>query len=187
MSPDNKVLEASETEIVIAIHDPEEVPDIVHDLARGGARFMNVLMERESSEEVFVRLCNKGPEWTYDMRAHELIKEASLRRTYIWAVHLVWMALYVLNWWLFPPDEASETGKFILALVGVLFALALGASIFGDDIVSGRLCVLVTRPFWSEKLYIYRIIGLSLQGAVYFLVTGCLMILRNEWYYAEKR
>lgn len=57
--PDNKVINANETELVIAIRDPEEVPDIVRDLAQGGARIMNVLLQRESIEDVFVRLCNK--------------------------------------------------------------------------------------------------------------------------------
>lgn len=57
--PANKVLKVNETELVIAIRDPEEVPDIVRDLAQGGARIMNVLWQRESTEDVFVRLCNK--------------------------------------------------------------------------------------------------------------------------------
>ncbi len=56
--PANKVLKANETELVIAIRDPEEVPDIVHDLVQGGARIMNVFLRRESIEDAFVRLCN---------------------------------------------------------------------------------------------------------------------------------
>jgi len=59
--PDNKVLEVNETELVIAIRDPQEVPNIVHDLVHGGARIMNVLWQRESIEDVFVRLCSKEP------------------------------------------------------------------------------------------------------------------------------
>jgi hypothetical protein len=52
------VLEASDTTLVIAVRTPEEVPDIVRDLAQGGSRIMSVLLQRESIEEVFVRLCN---------------------------------------------------------------------------------------------------------------------------------
>ena len=58
--PASRVLETSETELVVAVRDPEEVPDIVCDLARGGARIMSVLLQRENIEDVFVRLCNEG-------------------------------------------------------------------------------------------------------------------------------
>jgi ABC-type multidrug transport system ATPase subunit len=58
--PASCVLEASDTELMVAIRDPEEVPDIVHDLARGGARIMSVLLQRENIEDVFLRLCNEG-------------------------------------------------------------------------------------------------------------------------------
>lgn len=110
------------------------------------------------------------------MRAYELIKETFLRRTYIWVIHLLWLALYGIYWWLFLPD-LSDLGRFILVWGGFMFALALSAGIFGDDIASGRISVLVTKPFWSGQLYIYRMLGLSLQGAVHFLLTGCLMII----------
>ncbi len=55
-----QVLDASDTELVVAISTPEEVPDIVSDLAKDGARIMSVLLQRENIEEVFVRLCNEG-------------------------------------------------------------------------------------------------------------------------------
>jgi len=58
--PASRVLDASDTELVIAIGDPEEVPDIVSHLATDGARIMSVLLERENIEEVFLRLCNEG-------------------------------------------------------------------------------------------------------------------------------
>ena len=58
--PASRVLDASDTELVIAIGDPEEVPDIVSHLAADGARIMSVLLERENIEEVFLRLCNEG-------------------------------------------------------------------------------------------------------------------------------
>lgn len=58
--PASRVLEASDTELVVAIGDPDEVPDIVSDLAGGGARIMSVLLQRENIEDVFLRLCNEG-------------------------------------------------------------------------------------------------------------------------------
>jgi len=60
LAPTRQVLDASDTELVVAISTPAEVPDIVSDLARGGARIMSVLLQRENIEEVFLRLCNEG-------------------------------------------------------------------------------------------------------------------------------
>lgn len=114
------------------------------------------------------------------MRAYELIKETFRRRTYIWVIHLVWLALYVFCWWFFLSDAAADIGGFVFVLGGFLFALALSAGIFGDDIDSGRICVLVTKPFWPGQLYVYRILGLSLQGAVHFLLSGCLLIMLQQ-------
>jgi len=92
------------------------------------------------------------------MRAYELIKETFCRKIYILIVHLSWLILYGAFWWLFLPraSELSEFGRFIFIWGGCFLALALSAGIFGDDISSGRICVLVTKPFWPGKLYIYR-------------------------------
>jgi len=57
--PASKVLSASDTELVIGLSDPREVPDMVCDLAKGGARITGVLMQTENIEEVFLRLCNE--------------------------------------------------------------------------------------------------------------------------------
>lgn len=113
------------------------------------------------------------------MRAYELIKETFFRRTYIWVVHLVWLALYGLYWWLFLPD-APQLGGFVFHWGGFLFPLALSAGIFGDDIASGRIYVLVTKPFWRGELLIYRFLGLSLQGAIHFLLTACSILVLNS-------
>ena len=105
------------------------------------------------------------------MRAYELMKETFYRRTYIWIVHVSWLALYGLFWWLFLP-EGPVFGNFIFIWGGFLLPLALSAGIFGDDIGSGRICVLITKPFWSGELYIYRLLGLSLQAAAHFILAG---------------
>ncbi|MHC4519696.1 MAG: hypothetical protein ACYTAS_13985 [Planctomycetota bacterium] len=110
------------------------------------------------------------------MRAYELIKETFLRRTFIWIVHVSWLVLYGLFWWLFVPD-ADEFGGFVFLWSGFFLPLALSAGIFGDDIASGRICVLVTKPFWSGQLYIYRFLGLSLQAAVHFILVGVLTLV----------
>jgi len=109
------------------------------------------------------------------MRAIELMKETFFRRTYIWIVHVVWLALYGGFWWFFLPDM-PEMGRFIFIWAGFFLALALSAGIFGDDIASGRICILVTKPFWTGELYIYRLLGLSLQAAVHLLLAGGLVL-----------
>jgi len=107
------------------------------------------------------------------MRAYELLKETFCRKLYILIVHLSWLALYGMFYWLTLPDagEISGFGRFIFIWGGFFLALALSAGIFGDDISSGRICVLVTKPFPSGELYIYRLLGLSLQAAVHFVLA----------------
>jgi ABC-2 type transport system ATP-binding protein len=60
LAPPSRVLDVSDTELVISISDAEEVPDVVRDLVQGGARVREVLLQRESIEEVFLRLCKEG-------------------------------------------------------------------------------------------------------------------------------
>ncbi len=108
------------------------------------------------------------------MRAYELIKETFLRKTFIWVVHLSWLGIYVLFWLLFLPI-GEEVGMFIFLWGGFLLPLVLSTGIFGDDMASGRICVLATRPVWLGQLYLYRLLGLSLQGAVHLLLAGGLI------------
>ena len=110
------------------------------------------------------------------MRAYELIKETFYRKLYILIVHLSWLSLYAGFWWLFL---GNKFGEVIFIWGGFFFAMALSAGIFGDDIASGRICSLVTKPFWSGELYIYRLLGLSLQAAVHFILAGCIILILN--------
>jgi len=60
--PPAKLLSSSETELVIAVGDDNEVPDIVSNLVKGGARITGVLLQREDTEDiedVFLRLYNE--------------------------------------------------------------------------------------------------------------------------------
>jgi len=109
------------------------------------------------------------------MRAYELIKETFFRGSYIWIVHVAWLTIYGVYWWLFLPEQ-PEYGKFVFTWGGFLLPLALSAGILGDDIASGRICVLVTKPFWWGEIYIYRLLGLSLQGAVNLILAAVLAI-----------
>jgi ABC-2 type transport system ATP-binding protein len=58
LSP-SKVLGVSDTELEIAVNDPEDVPDIVSDLVKGGARIRSVNLQTEDIEDIFLRLYNE--------------------------------------------------------------------------------------------------------------------------------
>ena len=63
---------------------------------------------------------------------------------------------------------------------GCLLPLVLSAGIFGDDIASGRIRLLVTEPIRPWELYFYRFLGLSLQAAVHLLAAGALILLLHR-------
>ena len=54
--PASKIISTSDTELLVAVEDEEEVPDIVCDLAKGGARIRGVSLQKEDIENVFLRL-----------------------------------------------------------------------------------------------------------------------------------
>jgi len=112
------------------------------------------------------------------MRAYELIKETFMRRRYLWIVHLVWLCTYALFWWLFLPDH-EEFGNFFFNWGGLFLALALSAGILGDDVASGRICLLMTRPLRPGTLCAYRLLGLSLQAAGHFVLAWVLLFVMH--------
>jgi len=104
-------------------------------------------------------------------QAYELIKETFFRKPFIWVVHMAGFAVYALFWLLFLPSD-QEAGMFLYYWGGFFLPLALSAGIFGDDIASGRISVLATRPIELAEVYIFRLLGLSLQGAVHLFLAG---------------
>jgi len=59
LPPGSRVLEASETELLLALSAPGQVPELVAELARRGARITHVIPQTADIEEVFVRLCRE--------------------------------------------------------------------------------------------------------------------------------
>lgn len=110
------------------------------------------------------------------MRAYELIKETFLRKRYIQLLHISWFATYALLFIAPFPPETWKWGGFLFGWSGCMLALLLTAGIFGDDIASGRICVLIIKPLWPGELYIYRLIGMSLQALIHILISGVIMI-----------
>lgn len=109
------------------------------------------------------------------MRAYELIKETFLRKRYIQLLHISWFATYALLFLIPFPPEAWNWGGFLFGWSGCMLSLLLSAGIFGDDIASGRICILIIKPLWPGELYIYRLIGLSLQALIHLLIGGAII------------
>lgn len=57
--PPSKLISSSETKLVIAVGDEDEVPDIVSSLVKGGSRITSVMLQTENIEEVFIQLYNE--------------------------------------------------------------------------------------------------------------------------------
>lgn len=58
--PPTKVLNASDTELVIRVSEPKEVPALVRELVVGGAEITGVTLQTENIEDVFLRLYNES-------------------------------------------------------------------------------------------------------------------------------
>ncbi len=111
------------------------------------------------------------------MKAYSLIAETFLRKASIRIVHLAWLGTYAAIFLMPLPPEAWQWGGFVFAWSGCLLPLVLSAGIFGDDIASGRIRMVVTEPIRLWELYVYRFLGLSLQAAVHLLIAGVLILL----------
>ena len=111
------------------------------------------------------------------MKAYELIKETFLRKTYIRIVHISWLAIYVFIFIIPSSPETWNWGPFLFAWSGCFLPLMISAGIFGDDIATGRISILITKPLWLGELYIYRLIGISLQAFLHLVISGCLILI----------
>jgi len=114
------------------------------------------------------------------MRAYELMKETFSRKIYICIVHLSWFVVYGLLFWLYVRED-DGFNRILFVWGGAFLPLVLSAGIFGDDIASGRISVLASKPFWLGELYIYRLLGLSLQAAMHFVIAGCLLLIIHQF------
>jgi len=55
LSP-SQIINVSDTELGIAVDNVDDVPDIVSELAKGGARIKSVNLQTEDIEDIFLRL-----------------------------------------------------------------------------------------------------------------------------------
>ncbi len=56
LHPPSRVLDVSDTELVISVGDVKDVPNVVRDLVKGGADITSVILQMENIEDVFLRL-----------------------------------------------------------------------------------------------------------------------------------
>lgn len=114
------------------------------------------------------------------MKARALMAETFLRKRAILVTHLIWLAPYAPLFLIPFQPGIWHWGGFLFGWSGCLLPLALSAGIFGDDIASGRMRLLVTEPIRLWELYLYRFLGLSLQGAAHLLAVGGLTLLLHR-------
>ena len=114
------------------------------------------------------------------MRVYELIKETYFRRAHIRIVHTSWLLIYALLFLIPFSEEVWSWGPLLFAWSGCLLPLLISAGIFGDDIATGRIGVLITKPMWIASLYVYRTIGLSLQCAVHLVLAGSIIFILHD-------
>ena len=111
------------------------------------------------------------------MRVWELIKETYFRSAFIRIIHISWLAIYCLLYLIPHLAEMGFLGPMLFGWSGCLLPILLSAGIFGTDIVSGRISILVTKPLQSIELYMCRLIGLSLQCALTIAISGLIMLV----------
>lgn len=114
------------------------------------------------------------------MKAYAIIVETYRRKASLRFMHLCWLGTCAAIFLIPLPEEAWQWGGFVFAWSGCLLPLVLSAGVFGDDIASGRIRMVVTEPIHLWELYVYRFLGLSLQGTVHLLlVTALILILHG--------
>jgi len=114
------------------------------------------------------------------MKAYALMIETFSRKGSVRFVHLCWLGIYAALFLIPMPPESWHWGLFLFVWSGCLLPLLLTEGIFGDDIASGRIRLIVTEPIRPAELYVYRLFGLSLQGAIHFLAVGALVLFLHR-------
>ena len=111
------------------------------------------------------------------MKAYALIMETMLRKRSIFIIHVSWLLTYAALFLIpFPDKMGWNWGIFLFGWSGCLLPLLLSSGIFGDDIASGRISLLVTKPIKPVELYSYRLVGLSLQVTIHLVAASAVIL-----------
>lgn len=108
------------------------------------------------------------------MRAWELIKETLLRHYYIGAAHALLLGIYVAANFS-EKILGSPYGPKVFIWSGCVLPLIVSAGIFGDDLATGRIATLITKPIRPCGIYLWRYLGMSAQGLVHLLLVAAIL------------
>jgi len=115
------------------------------------------------------------------MKAYALILETVLRKTSIRIIHICWLLTYAAVFLIpFPAESSWSWGPFLFGWSGCLLPLLLSAGIFGDDIASGRISLLVTKPIRPAELYFCRLLGLSVQVTIHLVAASAVVLVLHQ-------
>ena len=111
----------------------------------------------------------------------ELLKETFFRKRFIFIGHSALLFFYMALFFLpFPLD--FPWGGMILVASGILLPLLLTSGIFGNDIATGRIDFLVTKPISLSKIFLCRISGVILQGTLHIMFAGFLIWMMHSFF-----
>lgn len=115
------------------------------------------------------------------MKAYALILETIQRKASIRIIHIGLLLMYAAMFLIpFPPESDWQWGVFLFVISGCLLPLLLSSGIFGNDITSGRISLLVTKPIRPIELYLYRFCGLSAQVAIHLIAASAVILLLQQ-------
>jgi ABC-type transport system involved in multi-copper enzyme maturation permease subunit len=112
----------------------------------------------------------------------EVLRESLFRRRFIPLLHIVYLGVYLLVYGIFCviPSGPTRWGLWLFIWSGCLLPVLLTAGAFGDDIASGRILQLVTKPVSLGTLYVLRALGVFIQCAVHLAVCYSLVFVLHS-------
>lgn len=114
------------------------------------------------------------------MAFFELMKETYTRRGYIRIVHICWILIYMVLFCFPFSQEVWQWGPFLLIWSGCLLPILLSAGVFGDDIASGRIALIITKPIPTYFLFLCRACGLLVQSILHFVIVSSIIFVLHR-------
>ena len=115
------------------------------------------------------------------MYAWPLIVETYRRKRIVPFAHFLFLLPYLVLIPVLPyaNEEILPIGILILFISGLFFAPVLTTGIFSNDISSGRFRILATEPIPREAFYVWRLVGVMLQGMVHLAIVSTMFLIMN--------
>lgn len=112
------------------------------------------------------------------MKAAVLMAETFWRRSFIRVVHVAILGFFAALF-LLPREVFGDWlwGGYIFGFGGLVLPLALATGIIGNDTSAGRFAQLLSSPVRFREIYLWRLAGLVVQGALHIAAAGLLILL----------